>query len=73
MSDIFKKNFSPLHPNNSAKILEIKETAEKLYELFNLANRETSVAKTKLEEAVMWAVKGVVNFDEAGCSEPQPQ
>lgn len=44
---------------------EIKEKAMALYEAictaFDSDPRCTSVAKTKLEEAVMWAVKGVAN------------
>jgi hypothetical protein len=46
-------------------ILAIKEKAQELLNLYPanmngvVMNRELSFAKTKLEESVMWAVKGI--------------
>lgn len=61
MSDVFCKERAEMTEEKSALIINIKEKAEELHELFSkTAGRETSVALTNLEQAVMWAVKGVV-------------
>ena len=47
---------------DSEAILAIKTKAEELYALISPSvSREASLAKTALEESVMWAVKHVVN------------
>ena len=60
MNDIFKRRYKQ---NDDLHILadEIKSYAEQLYvRLITLEkSREQSIAITRLEEAVMWAVKGV--------------
>lgn len=59
MTDIFRKEYKKLEPDDIKYIGMIKDRAEALYEVLQLMqNRETSIAKTKLEEAVMWAIKG---------------
>ena len=61
MSDVFRKAYRQLSTEELAILGRIKATAEALYDQFELisAGRETSLAKTKLEESVMWAVKAV--------------
>jgi uncharacterized protein Yka (UPF0111/DUF47 family) len=60
MTDTFRKEYSN---DESLKNFanEIKSLAESLEEHINLLDngREKSLAITKLEECVMWAVKGV--------------
>lgn len=60
MTDTFRKEYSS---NSELKTFadEIKSFAEGLEEHINLINpgRERSIALTKLEECVMWAIKAV--------------
>ncbi len=60
MTDVFHKNYSPLSQAQKDIILAAKTKAEELHTLFNSipASREVSLSQTKLEEAVMWFVKG---------------
>lgn len=63
MSDVFFKEKVDLSPETRAHIESIKDKAKELWELMYLSGnlcRETSLAVTKLEESVMWAVKGAV-------------
>jgi hypothetical protein len=61
MSDVFRKQYRELHADETATIELIKQQADALYEtLTSLSpSRESSTAKTRLEESVMWAVKHV--------------
>lgn len=61
MSDVFRKdNRQSLDEMRAQLIQKIKIKAEELYELFEYeAGREMAIAKTKLEESIMWAVKGI--------------
>lgn len=67
MTDVFHKDQSkPLNENQKIFVQNIKTQAEELYEVFDEAfkvypnsPRELALAKTNLEQAVMWAVKGV--------------
>jgi hypothetical protein len=71
MSDPFHAEYRELSFDEKQLVRDIKETAAELYGLFSNAAlvqgliiradnpRELSLAKTKLEEAVMWAVKGI--------------
>lgn len=59
MTNIFRKEYKKLEPEDIQYMDLIKDKAQALYEVLQLQqNRETSIAKTKLEEAVMWAIKG---------------
>ena len=59
MTDVFRKQYKELTPDDVKYMDMIKDRAASLYEVLQLVqNRETSIAKTKLEEAVMWAIKG---------------
>lgn len=58
----FRGEYRELSTYEKSLVRDIKEHAERLYVLFNATmqgRREIALAKTKLEEAVMWAVKGV--------------
>lgn len=58
---VFRQQYRELNAYEKAQVNEIKDVADVLYELFSQLNssRESSLAKTKLEEAVMWAVKHI--------------
>lgn len=64
MSDVFRKKYHILKPENTQKIKEIKECAEALYSHFTIENREMNIAKTNLEQTMMWATKAIVLNDE---------
>jgi hypothetical protein len=63
--DVFNKVYRPLLAREKETIDEIKKQAEELYKLFDKPvagvdkSREMALAKTNLEQAVMWAVKGI--------------
>ena len=62
MSDVFRKEYKPLDESQKMRIEQIKNEAEKLYDSFDWAlgdKRMLALAKTNLEQAVMWAIKGV--------------
>ncbi len=64
MQDTFRKEYKPLSDDQKEQIKIIKAVAEETEKLFNLATtesngREMAVAKTHLETAIMWAIKGV--------------
>lgn len=60
-SHVFSRRYRPLDKHELAHHDAIKDAAAHLYGLIEDVGqmRETSIAKTKLEEAVMWAVKGL--------------
>lgn len=64
MTDTFRKEYKPLTDSQKAAMDEIKTIAgqleEKLNEISDPNNgREISLAKTNLEQSIMWAVKGI--------------
>lgn len=65
MEDVFRKKYQPLTDIQKIKMEEVNELAEKLYDYISYScinennGREISVAKTNLETAIMWAVKGI--------------
>jgi hypothetical protein len=59
MSDVMRQEYRPLSVVTSDKVLDVKQDAAALYaklESFG-SSRELAIAKTKLEEVVMWATK----------------
>lgn len=61
---VFRKQYRELALEEKARVDEIKNRAEALYELLTPINpgqgaRELALARTKLEECVMWATKGL--------------
>jgi len=62
LEEIFRTKNRELTPNEKIQLVRIKEKAMSLAVEFNPTDtREKSVALMKLEEAVMWAVKGVTS------------
>lgn len=64
--DTFRKEFKPLTEEQKLWMNEVKEKADELLLAIDKprnadfsGNREIAVAKTNLETAVMWAVKGI--------------
>jgi hypothetical protein len=60
----FRKTYRPLLPDEQELVEQIRDAAERLLILFSdgetqYNGRDLALARTKLEEAVMWAVKGV--------------
>ena len=65
MENPFVPAYNELTDDQKNKIAEIKDAALVLYESIELVHgadpRCIALAKTKLEEAIMWAVKGITN------------
>lgn len=61
MSDVFRKQYRELSSLEKDTLAMIKDRAESLYDSLEVLGqgREISLAKTKLEECVMWAVKHI--------------
>jgi len=60
--DVFRKEYKQLNDSQKADINHIKNQAEQLYEIFADTKgdaRMLSLAVTKLEESVMWAIKSI--------------
>lgn len=62
MSDVMRKEYRQLTDDEKAHIKRIKDLGERFIDEcrsseFNM--REFALARTKIEEAVMWAVKGI--------------
>lgn len=61
---IFRKEYRENTEQEKADIEAVKDKAQELYDLIDKyhnpdTGREAAIAKTKLEESVMWAVKGI--------------
>ena len=62
MSDVFRKEYKALDESQKSRINQIKNEGQKLHESFDWAEgdkRMIALAKTNLEQAVMWAVKAI--------------
>jgi pantothenate kinase len=64
MSDVFRKEYKPLTDLTKMKMHAIKQIASDLHEVFENVTNESdkrciAIAKTKLEESVMWAIKAI--------------
>jgi hypothetical protein len=66
MADVFRKDFKELSALTKDHILIIKDKAELLLNEFDSISMNTTIdqramtlAKTNLEQAVMWAVKAI--------------
>lgn len=61
MNDPMRKQYKELTDGDKAAILNVKSKGEDFLNYLNgfEGSREFSIAKTKIEEAVMWAVKGL--------------
>lgn len=63
-NNVFRSVYRELNQEEKERLEVIKTKAQELYELFapltpNNDLRQLALAKTKLEESVMWAVKGI--------------
>ena len=65
MSDTFVKEYTPLSDEQKAHVASVKDKAQALLDECNSATyanpRMMAIANTNLEQAVMWAVKGITN------------
>lgn len=61
MGDVFRDKYKTLEIDDQMLISEIKAQASGMLGLFSEVKdpRSRALAQTKLEEAVMWAVKGI--------------
>lgn len=61
VGDAVRAEYRELEAEQSFQIASIKEIGQELIDLLNTLpeSRELALAKTRVEEAVMWAVKGV--------------
>ena len=66
MNDTFRKEYKPLSDETKLIISHIKDKAEELLASFEAGGvqssidaRSMAVAKTNLEQAVMWAIKSI--------------
>lgn len=64
MTDVFRKAYRVLSEEEKLQLDALKSHAQELHDVISEATltmngREMALAKTKLEEAVMWAVKGI--------------
>jgi hypothetical protein len=66
MTDTFRKEYKPLSDEQKQDIEVIKEKADELLSTLNhialgysIDVRMLSLAKTNLEQAVMWAIKSI--------------
>ena len=66
-NEVFRQEYKPLTEQQSARVLEVKQKAQELYDVMlrfesgGTAPREVALFKTNLEQAVMWAVKGITS------------
>lgn len=60
-ADYFRRKYRPLNVSEAKLVSQIKDNASFLHLVISQSSpsRERSLALTKLEEAVMWAVKGI--------------
>ncbi len=70
-TNVFRPQYRQLNENEKEAVDAIKDTSAKSYAIYERAlkelpqemppsmGREIALAKTKLEESVMWAVKGI--------------
>jgi len=58
-SNPFRPEYRELNPSEKDRIDNIKNKAFELYCMLDIGKRESDMAAAKLEEAVMWAVKGI--------------
>lgn len=61
VNNVMRHEYRVLEPWEKASMQEVKDLGRKLFELLSRTgdSREMSIAKTKVEEAVMWAVKHI--------------
>jgi len=60
MDDV-RREHRELHPTEKAAVAAVKDLGQKLADMCDTlgSSRELSIARTRAEEAVMWAVKHI--------------
>lgn len=60
-TNVFRKEYRPLSDDEKAQMAAIKDKAAELFDLYEQVNagRYSSLAKTHLEDSVMWIVKEI--------------
>ena len=63
VNNTMRHQYKGLNDLEKKEMLEIKDKGLEFLELLSKAqpSREMSLAKTKIEEAVMWAIKAITN------------
>ncbi len=70
MSDTFRKEYKPLTDEQKTQMADVKAAADNLLDIMNQIvpgeerserSRCLAIARTNLEQAVMWAVKGITS------------
>lgn len=63
VNNTMRHQYKVLNDLEKKRMLEIKDKGLEFLELLSKAqpSREMSLAKTKIEEAVMWAIKAITN------------
>ncbi len=70
MTDTFRKEQKPLSDDQKSFMHQVKTAAEELERVMNMAvpleerserSRNMAIARTNLEQAIMWAVKGITS------------
>jgi hypothetical protein len=64
MTDVFRKEYKEMDSKTKEAMEEIKNKAQELYNIIDGQirsdnGREIALAKTNLEQSIMWAVKGI--------------
>lgn len=61
MANEFRSTYRTLTAEENALMLDVKNKAQAMYDVLQRCtqDRYLALAKTKLEESVMWAVKGI--------------
>lgn len=67
MSDVFRREYKPLTDEQKSWIASLKEDAEDVHNSFELCSqglpesdkRMWALAKTNLEQVIMWAIKAI--------------
>ena len=73
MTDTFRKDYTPLSELQKANVANVKHEAEQLLNAMSCImpderserSRCMAIARTNLEQAVMWAVKGITTKEDA--------
>jgi hypothetical protein len=63
MNNVMRHQYRKLETDDLETMKKVKDVGLEFYELIESlgASRETSIAKTKVEEAVLWSIKHVTS------------
>jgi len=62
-NNVMRQQYKKLTEDDQNKMLNVKKLGREFYKYIDSLepSRENSIAKTKIEEAVMWAVKAITS------------